>query len=32
MPEVDKSGEIDIEEGRHPVIEKMLSARQLCAK
>ena len=32
MPEVDKSGEIDIEEGRHPVIEKMLSARKLCAK
>lgn len=26
MPVVDNSGEINIEEGRHPVIEKMLSA------
>lgn len=31
-PIVDESGEIDIKEGRHPVIEKMLSARKLCAK
>ena len=26
MPIVDNSGEIKIEEGRHPVIEKMISA------
>lgn len=32
MPVVDNSGEIDIEEGRHPVIEKMLSARRICPK
>lgn len=32
IPEVNNSGEIDIEEGRHPVIEKMLSARKFCAK
>lgn len=32
MPIVDNSGEITIEEGRHPVIEKMLSARKLCTK
>ena len=32
MPEVDNSGEINIEEGRHPVIEKMLSSRKLCTK
>lgn len=32
MPEVDNNGEISIEEGRHPVIEKMLSARKLCSK
>ena len=31
-PIVDESGEIDIKEGRHPVIEKMLSARKLCSK
>ena len=32
MPEVDNSGEIVIEEGRHPSIEKMLSARKLYSK
>ena len=32
MPEVDNSGEINIEEGRHPVIEKMLSSRKFCTK
>lgn len=32
MPEVDTSGEIKIEEGRHPVIEKMTSSRKFCAK
>ena len=32
MPEVDNSGEIVIEEGSHPSIEKMLSARKLCSK
>ncbi len=32
MPIVDNSGEIDIKEGRHPVIEKMISARKFCAK
>ena len=32
MPEVDNSGEINIEEGRHPVIEKMISARRICSK
>ncbi len=26
MPMVDNSGEIDIKNGRHPVIEKMLSS------
>lgn len=32
MPEVDNSGEIKITEGRHPVIEKMLSSRKLYSK
>ena len=32
MPEVDNSGEINIEPGRHPVIEKMLSSRKFCTK
>ncbi len=32
MPVVDKSGEINIEEGRHPVIEKMLSSRKFRTK
>ena len=31
-PIVDQSGEIDIKEGRHPVIEKMLSSRVFCAE
>ena len=32
MPIVDNSGDIDIKEGRHPVIEKMISARKFCSK
>ena len=32
MPIIDNSGEIKIEEGRHPVIEKMMSSRKLCSK
>ena len=32
MPIVDKSGELDIKEGRHPVIEKMIPSRKLCTK
>ena len=30
MPIVDNSGEINIKDGRHPVIEKILDYRQLC--
>ena len=32
MPIIDNSGEIKIEEGRHPVIEKMMSSRKFCPK
>lgn len=32
MPIVDDSGEIDIKDGRHPVIEKMSSSRKFCTK
>ena len=32
MPEVNNNGEINIEEGRHPVIEKMLSSRKFRTK
>ena len=32
MPIIDNSGEIKIEEGRHPVIEKMMSSRKFCTK
>ena len=32
MPIVDNNGEINIEEGRHPVIEKMLSSRKFRTK
>lgn len=31
-PIVDNGGELDIKEGRHPVIEKMLPSRKLCPK
>ena len=31
-PEIDDSGIIDIEDGRHPVVEKMLGQRKFCAK
>lgn len=31
-PIVDSSGEIDIKEGRHPVVEKMISSRKFCTK
>lgn len=32
MPIVDNSGEIDIKEGRHPVIEKMSARRKFYTK
>ena len=32
MPYVDNGGEIEIKDGRHPVIEKMLPSRKLCTK
>ena len=32
MPIVDNSGEIDIKEGRHPVIEKMAARRKFYTK
>ncbi len=31
-PIVDNSGEIDIKDGRHPVIEKMIDTRNICCK